>query len=128
MTTAARVACGISPMRGARKSIVSSAAAAVTSSASCVRAPARRLTAVCVVPPPAGIAPKTAPPAFASPVASQLLVRPGLRLLARREGAPGGDRLGEAHQRDAQGAGPELRDEREVREGEGRQALGNLAD
>jgi len=45
MTTAASVACGISPMRGARTSIVTSVAPAVTISASWVRAPARRLTA-----------------------------------------------------------------------------------
>ena len=70
MTMAARVACGINPMRGARKSIVSNASAAVTSSANCVRAPAKRLTAVDVVPPPNGIAPKSAPPTFASPVAA----------------------------------------------------------
>ena len=70
MTTAARVACGISPMRGARRSIVSSAAAAVTISANCVRAPASRFTAVCEVPPPDGMAPSIAPHAFPSPVAS----------------------------------------------------------
>ena len=57
-------------MNGASSSIVSSVAAAVTSPASCVRAPARRFTAVCEVPPPAGIAPRNAPPAFARPVAS----------------------------------------------------------
>ena len=50
----------------------------------------------------------------------QLLVRPEMRLLARREGAPRSNRLGETHQRDAQGPGPELRDECEVREGQGR--------
>ena len=44
--------------------------AAVTSSAIWVHAPARRLTAVCVVPPPPGIAPRNAPPALANPVAS----------------------------------------------------------
>ena len=42
----------------------------MTSSANCVRAPARRLTAVCEVPPPDGMAPRSAPPAFASPVAA----------------------------------------------------------
>ena len=57
-------------MRGARKSIVISVAVAVTNPASCVRAPAKRFTAVCDVPPPAGIEPSSAPPAFATPVAS----------------------------------------------------------
>ena len=70
MTTAARVASGIIPMRGASSSIVTSVPAAATSSATCVRAPASRFTAVCVVPPPAGMAPRSAPPTFARPVAS----------------------------------------------------------
>ncbi len=69
MTTAARVAWGMRPIQGARKSIVRRVTAAVTSSATCVRAPARRLTAVWDVPPPAGMAPKKAPPALARPVA-----------------------------------------------------------
>ena len=107
MTTAARVACGISPMNGASSSIVTSVAAAVTSAASCVRAPASRFTAVCEVPPPAGIAPRNAPPAFARPVASSSRFACGARLAALGERAPGRDRLGEAHQRDAQRRRPE---------------------
>jgi len=70
MTTAARVASGISPMKGASSTMVTSVTVAATKPANCVRAPASRLTAVCVVPPPAGIAPRSAPPAFARPVAS----------------------------------------------------------
>ena len=69
MTRPASTACGIPPRSGARRSIVSSVAPAVTSVASCVRAPARRFTAVCDVPPPDGIAPKRPPPALARPVA-----------------------------------------------------------
>ena len=57
-------------MSGARRNIVASVPAAVTISASCVRAPARRLTAVWDVPPPEGMAPRRAPAAFPSPVAS----------------------------------------------------------
>ena len=70
MTTAARVASGINPTRGASSSMVRSVPAAVTSSASWVRAPASRFTAVWVVPPPPGMAPRNAPPALAKPVAS----------------------------------------------------------
>ncbi|MDT4854920.1 hypothetical protein FQZ97_892480 [compost metagenome] len=70
ITTAARVASGIRPMKGASNRIVPSASAAVTSPASCVRAPASRFTAVCVVPPPAGMAPSKAPPMLANPVAT----------------------------------------------------------
>ena len=70
MTTAASTAFGISAISGASSSRVASAAAAVTSSANCVRAPALRFTAVCDVPPPAGIAPNSPPPTFASPIAS----------------------------------------------------------
>ncbi len=46
MTTAASVACGISPSTGASSSIVASAAAAVTSDAFCECPPAERTTAV----------------------------------------------------------------------------------
>jgi hypothetical protein len=70
ITTAASVACGIRAMTGAKNSIVTSEQAAVTISAAWVRAPASRLTAVCDVPPPAAIAPSSAPPALARPVAS----------------------------------------------------------
>jgi hypothetical protein len=70
MTIAASVVCGMRPMSGARTSIVSSATAAVTIEATCERAPACLLTAVCEVPPPEAMAPSSAPPAFAIPVAS----------------------------------------------------------
>ena len=50
--------------------MVAAAAAAVTSDAFCVRPPTARTTAVCDVPPPAGMAPKKAPAKFAAPVAS----------------------------------------------------------
>ena len=50
--------------------MVASAAAAVTNDASCDFPPAARTTAVCDVPPPAGMMPNSAPPRFAAPVAS----------------------------------------------------------
>ena len=50
--------------------MVTSVIAAVAISDICVRAPARRFTAVWLVPPPPGMAPRKAPPAFASPVAN----------------------------------------------------------
>ena len=105
MTTAASVACGIRPISGASKQQRRRAcAAAVTSAASCVRAPARRFTAVCDVPPPAGMAPKR-PPTRVGERRSR--AAPGWRRRAARrsrEGAAGGDGLGEAHQRDAERA------------------------
>ena len=70
ITTAARVAWGISAMRGASSSMVARAAAAVVRPATWVRAPARRFTAVCEVPPPAGMAPNRPPTALPRPVAS----------------------------------------------------------
>ena len=50
--------------------MVASAAAAVTSDALCDRPPAERTTAVCEVPPPAGMAPRNAPARFPAPVAT----------------------------------------------------------
>ncbi len=50
--------------------MVSSVAPAVTSPARWLRAPDSRFTAVWDMPPPAGMAPSTAPPAVAMPVAS----------------------------------------------------------
>ncbi len=70
MTIAASVACGSRPSSGASSHIVASAAAAVTSDARCERPPTERTTAVCEVPPPAGIAPSNAPPRLAAPVAT----------------------------------------------------------
>src|SRR5215813_1327719 len=65
--------------------MVTNAAAAVTISDNCVLAPARRFTAVWVVPPPPGIAPKNALPALANPVArsSRLALGGGSLLLAK---------------------------------------------
>ena len=50
--------------------MVARAAPAVTSEAFCECPPTARTTAVCDVPPPAGIAPSSAPPRFAAPVAT----------------------------------------------------------
>ena len=69
MTTAASVAYGSKPSTGASSSMVAAAVLAVTSDAFCDRPPAARTTAVCEVPPPAGIAPNSAPPRLAAPVA-----------------------------------------------------------
>ena len=49
--------------------MVAAEAAAVTRDAFCVRPPTARTTAVCDVPPPAGMAPKKAPARLAAPVA-----------------------------------------------------------
>jgi hypothetical protein len=70
MTIAASVACGIIPIGRASSSIVARVAAAVTTADTWLRAPAKRFTAVWLVPPPAGMAPSTAPQTFATPVAS----------------------------------------------------------
>ncbi len=114
-------------MSGARSSSVASAAAAVTISAICERAPAIRLTAVCDVPPPAGMAPKKPPATFATPTRQQLLVRQWTRLAGFRERARGGDALGEAHQSDADGGGPHLRDKVELRPDQGRKVARNVS-
>lgn len=50
--------------------MVARAAPAVTKEAFCVRPPAARTTAVSEVPPPAGMAPNSAPPRLAAPVAT----------------------------------------------------------
>jgi hypothetical protein len=50
------------------------------------------------------------------------------RVAAGHEGAPGGDRFGETHQRDAQRPGHQLLDQRRVRQGDRGQALRNQAD
>ena len=76
-TTAASAACGMSPISGASRSSVASAVAAVTRPATWVFAPARRFTAVCDAPPPAGIAPSRPPAALASAGRDQLAVRRG---------------------------------------------------
>jgi hypothetical protein len=68
--------------------VVTRAIAAVTISANCVRAPAWTLTAVCVVPPPAGIAPTNAPPILPSPVASSSLFARGADSSFRAQALP----------------------------------------
>ncbi|MOA38764.1 hypothetical protein D3C78_1604800 [compost metagenome] len=73
ITTAASVACGIKPRRGASRIIVNNVMPAVTREAIGERAPAIRFTAVCDVPPPEGIAPKKELPTFAKPVANSSL-------------------------------------------------------
>src|SRR5512139_1071682 len=107
MTTAASVACGISPMSGAMAFLVTSVVPAVTISSSWVRAPEavdRGLAGSAA----AGHGPQQRAARIRESRRQQLLVRSDRRLLARREPAPDGDRLGEAHQRNTQGAGPEL--------------------
>ncbi len=127
MTSAASVACGIRPISGASSSMVAAVAAAVTSWAICERAPARRFTAVCDIPPPDGIAPKNAPARLPPPVASSSrLARGSGSSLAQR--AADGDRLGETHQGDAACARPHLTDQREVGQGQVREAARHRAD
>ena len=75
-------------MSGASRIIVTSVIAAVTISANWVRAPASRFTAVWVVPPPPGIAPRSAPPAFAMPVASNSLLACGQGSSLRAKARP----------------------------------------
>ena len=120
-------ACGSSPSSGARTSIVAAEAAAVTSDAFCVRPPTARTTAVCDVPPPAGMAPKKAPARLAAPVASSSRFGSIGGSARRGEGAPGGNRFGEAHQRDAERARQHLPGEGEVGQRHRRQRLGNVA-
>ena len=67
-----------------------------------------RLTAVCDVPPPDGIEPRNAPTAFAAPVASSSRLGRGGGSSLRDERAADGHRLREAHERDAERAGPHL--------------------
>ena len=82
MTIIASVAFGSRPSSGARKSMVASAAPAVTSEAFCVRPPAARTTAVWDVPPPDGIAPDSAPARLLAPTATS-------SRLASTGGSPG---------------------------------------
>ena len=104
MTIAASVAFGSRPSSGASSSMVASAAAAVTSDALCVRPPAARTTAVCDVPPPAGIAPNSAPPRLAAPVATSSRLASIGGSPGRANARPAAIDLGEAHQRDAERA------------------------
>ena len=100
----------------------------VTRPASWLRAPARRFTAVWEAPPPADMPPSTAPPNVASPVAtnSRLGRTGGSPLCCER--SSDGHRFGEAHQRDAEGAGPELREQRKIGQREAGQTARNLPD
>ena len=61
------------------------------------------------------------------PGGQQFPVRSHRRLAARREGPAGGDRLGEAHQGDPQGAGPQVLDQGEVGQDQAGQAPGKVA-
>ena len=70
MTTIASVAFGSRPSSGATKSMVARAAAAVTREVRCERPPAALTTAVCEAPPPAGIAPVSAPARLLAPTAT----------------------------------------------------------
>jgi hypothetical protein len=109
ITTADRVAWGISPISGASRTRVATAAAAVTRPATWVRAPAERFTAVWECRPRRHGAEQAADD-IAHPRGQQLPVRPGTRLTTVREGPRRGDGLGEAHERDAERTGPELLD------------------
>src|SRR5262249_54074416 len=126
ITTAAKVAWGMGPIAGARKRSVASVTAAVARAATCVRAPAFRLTAVCEVPPPPGIAPNRPPTTFAAPVATSSWFGPGRR--GRRETPAGGDRLREAHERHGYGRGPERLEERRIRPHERREPARDVPD
>ena len=128
MTTAASVACGSKPRSGASSSMVAAAVLAVTSDAFCDRPPAARTTAVCEVPPPAGIAPNSAPPRLAAPVARS-------SRFARIGGSPGPAKARPAAidsvklmsaMPSAPGSSASI--EREVRQGERREPLRNQAD
>ena len=100
----------------------------MTSDAFCVRPPTARTTAVCDVPPPAGMAPKKAPDRLAAPVArSSRSARIG-GSDGSGEGAAGGDRFGEAHQGDADRPGQQLHHKIGVGQRDRRQRLGNVAD
>src|SRR5712675_2047102 len=127
MTMAASTACGSRPRNGASTSIVAAAAPAVTSDAFWVRPPTERTTAVCDVPPPAGMAPKKAPEKFAAPVASnsRLGLMGGSGCLANAR--PRGDRLSKTHQGDAEGPGQQLQDQAEARKRDRGQRLRNHA-
>jgi hypothetical protein len=73
------------------------------------------LTAVWLVPPPAGIAPNSPPAIFGRAQSQQFLIRRGARLTRFGERTARRDGLGETHQRDARSRGPHLRDEVELR-------------
>ena len=129
MTTAASVACGMRVMIGASSNIVTSAATEVTSPASWERAPASRFTAVCEVPPPAGMEPNSAPPALAKPVATSFAV-PAFNACSpvAANARPACNCFREAHQGNASRRRPELFDQGEIRQGKRRQSGGHLAD
>ena len=116
MTTAASVACGMSASTGARNSSVANAAAATTSEAACVCAPALRFTAVWEVPPPAGIEPMNAPAAFAAPRARSSRFASMGGSARPDEGARRRDRLGEGDQGDAGGRRPHRLEQRGSRQ------------
>ena len=88
-----------------------------------MRAPAKRFTAVWLVSPPPGIAPRSAPPTFASPVASNSLLACGEGSSLRTKAHPAAIVSVKTHEHDAQGAGPESSREGECRSSKPRQAL-----
>jgi hypothetical protein len=128
MTTAASVACGIIPMRGGEKKHGHQRGSRCDNlrqlGARTRQAVDRGLAGSAA----AGHGPQHRAARIREPRRQQFLVRPDRRLPARREPTPDGDRLGEAHQRNAQGARPELFGKGEVRPGKGWEALGDLAD
>ena len=107
--------------------MVAAAAAAVTSEAFCVRPPTARTTAVCEVPPPAGIAPNKAPRQIRGAGRHQLPVGGDRGVARRRKRPPGGDRFGKAHQGDAQRPGQQLPHQVEARQRQRGQRLRNGA-
>ena len=108
--------------------MVAAAALAVTSEAFCDRPPAARTTAVCEAPPPPGIAPNSAPPRLAAPVAtSSRLASMGGSSRAGK-GATHRDRFGETHQRHPERPRHQLLDQRKIRQRERRESLRDQAD
>ena len=100
---------------------MAAAAAAVTRDAICVCPPTARTTAVCEVPPPAGMAPNKAPARLAATSCKKFAVGLDGRLRWGCKGSAGGDRFGKAHQCDAKRAGQELLDEVETGQGNRRE-------
>src|SRR5271157_2984775 len=110
MTTAASVACGISAITGASRSMVARAAAAVTSSAICGHGSEESATHV------------------GKSCSQQLPIRAGSWLIALGKCAASSDGFSKAHESNTQGSGPETLGKRKVRQGEGGQSLWNPAD
>ena len=116
MTRQPRVASGRSLSTPARNSAQPTARTTVTSSLSCVRAPARWLMAVWENPPAAGMAWKRAPATQATPLAASSWSLSMGGSLGPAHVARDRHRLEEAHQRDGDGPG---RHQAQVVEGRG---------